>query len=124
LTASTLQNLFSVYCVLAVGYNFVSLLLQALKGKRAAPTEPQNGVLFIAVMYLVFIVGTHYPGWLNIFFLSCLTVLTIQSGIFRHVLGYSQELYFSRITWAAAFTINTFGAGVLILIILTWLGRN
>jgi hypothetical protein len=123
MSVSTLYSLFSIYCVLAVAYNLVSILLDATSGKRAAPTDPQSGILFISALYLVVTLGQHYPGWLNLFFLASLVSLTIHSGIVRHVWGYSAEKYYSRLTWASAFLINTFGATVIILILFTSIAR-
>lgn len=117
MTSVSLPGLFSIYCVLAVGYNLGSVLLEVRTGKRAAPTDPQIGILFIAALYLVHSIGSMNPSWLNIFFLASLSMLTIRSGIFRHVFGYDEEQYFSRQTWAAAFMINIFGAIVILSII-------
>lgn len=118
MNASLLPNLFAAYCVLAVGYNLGSIFLESRRGKAAAPTDPQFGILFVAALYLVYTAGAQNPGWLNLFFLASLTVVTIRSGIIRHIFGYDASQYYSRFTWAAAFSINIFGAAVILSILM------
>ena len=112
-----LLNLFSVYLVLAIGYNLVSLVLVAKTGKSAAPTDPLTGILFISVLYLIQATGSQVSGWLYLFFLSTFAVLILSFGVVGHVLNYDEEKYFSRVSWLSAFVINIFGVIVLSLII-------
>ena len=119
MNAQTLQDLFSAYLVLAVGYNLLSLVLMARTGKGAAPTDPVTGFLFVSVLYLVYTTGAQISNWLYLFLLSCFTVLIFCFGILNHLLKYDEEKYFSRLTWLSAFTINAYGVAVLVLIIAT-----
>jgi len=112
-----LQNLFSAYLVLAVGYNLLSLILVAKTGKRAAPTDPLTGILFMSVLYLIYSTEAQVSHGLYLFFLSTFTALIFSFGIVSHILNYDEAKYFSRITWMAAWVINTLGVLVLLLII-------
>ena len=117
MNARLLQDLFSIYLVLAVGYNLVSLVLRAKTGKGAAPTDPLTGILFMSVLYLVYATGDLVSNWLYLFFLSTFAVLIFSFGIVGHVLNYDEQKYFSRVSWLSAFSINIFGFVVLILVI-------
>jgi hypothetical protein len=94
--------MFSIYLVLAIGYNLISLVLVAKTGKSAAPTDPMTGIMF---------------NWLYLFFISSFAVLILSFGIIKHLINYQESMYFSRFSWLSAITINIFGVCVLILII-------
>jgi hypothetical protein len=112
-----LEELFSVYLVLAIGYNLVSLVLVARTGKGAAPTNPLTGILFTSLLYVIYATGEQVSNWLYLFFLFSFTVLILSFGIIKHLLNYDEKKYFSRLSWLLAFAINTFGVVVLSLII-------
>ena len=117
MTPKLLQDLFSIYLVLAVGYNLLSLVLLAKTGKSAAPTDPLSGILFISVLYLIYMSAGQVSSWLHVFFLSTFAALIFFFGIVSHVLDYDEKKYYSRASWLSAFIINSFGVVVLLLII-------
>ena len=117
MNSQLIQNMFSIYLVLAIGYNLISLVLVAKTGKSAAPTDPMTGIMFMSLLYVVYAVGAQISNWLYLFFISSFAVLILSFGIIKHLINYQESMYFSRFSWLSAITINIFGVCVLILII-------
>ena len=67
--ATYIPTLFSIYIVLAVGYNLVSLLLVEVTGKRAAPTDPVVGIMMMSILYLTYATGPQVSRLLYLFLL-------------------------------------------------------
>lgn len=114
-----LTELFSAYIVLAIGYNVMSVVLDDLTDRRAAVTDPMMGLLLITALYLTYATGPTISNGLYLFVMTVFTLFILRFGILRHVLGYDEDVYYSRVTWAAAFLINIFGVAVLVSIIVS-----
>lgn len=121
MSEDTLVLLVRIYVVLAIAYNVGSVVLEERTGKRAAATDPSFGLVFITVLYLVIAVGEQYDRVIYGFVLTVLTGFVFYFGVLRHVLGYDPKVYYSRVTWALAFTINLFGIGVLLSLLVSLL---
>lgn len=115
---TTLTLLFSIYIVLAVGYNIMSVVLNEVTGRSAAPTEPMIGFVTITVLYLTFAIGPLISNFLYLFLLTAFMLFILRFGVLRHVFGFDKSAYYSRSTWAAAILINIFGVITLGLIII------
>lgn len=115
---TTLTLLFSIYIVLAVGYNIMSVVLNEVTGRSAAPTEPMMGFVTITALYLTFATGPLISTFLYLFLLTTFTLSILRFGVLRHMFGYDKSTYYSRFTWAAAFLINSFGVITLGLIVI------
>lgn len=118
------QDLFSVYLVLAVSYNLLSLILAARKGKASAPTDPLTGILVMSVLYLIYATGDQVSIGLYLFFLASFTALIFSFGVIGHIRNYDDSRYFSRLTWLSAFGINIYGVVVLLLMIVSGLATK
>lgn len=115
---TTLTLLFTIYIVLAVAYNIMSVVLIEVTGRSAAPTEPMMGFVTITALYLVFATGPAVSKFLYLFLLTTFLLSIFRFGVLRHLLGFDAKTYYSRLTWAAAFLINGFGVITLGLIVI------
>ena len=109
----TLTNGVYLYFILAIGYNVVSQLA-ADSGRRAlAPTEPSFGILMMSVLFLIWSCISLMPlaGWAAL--MAVYIYLILRFGIFKHLTGYGDELYASRLSWRCAIGINVFGVAIL-----------
>lgn len=109
----TLTNLINLYFILAIGYNVVSLVRMDLRGQGLAPTEPGQAIVMMALVYVIHasLLMLGLTPWALL--MAVFIALIIRFGIFRHVFGYSSEVYSSRAAWVAAIGINIFGVTVL-----------
>ena len=104
----------NIYIILAIGYNLVSQILDDLKGKKLAPTDPTNGTLIIASIYLWFTLAPSHS--IGVFLIGAATFIYLigRFGILKHLMGFAPDIYHSRISWLAAMGINIFGLLVLL----------
>ncbi|WP_138380410.1 hypothetical protein [Luteithermobacter gelatinilyticus] len=113
MTTALLEQSVNLYFILAIGYNVLSLILNDLRGRTLAPTEPVQAIVMMTVLYVVYTaqegLGEMAWGVLIIVFL----LLILRFGIYRHAVGYNDQDYASRTAWAAAIVINIFGVIVL-----------
>lgn len=112
-----LTLLFSIYIVLAVGYNIVSVVLIDTTGRSASPTEPMTGLVIMTVLYLVFVTGPQISEPLYLFLLASFGFFILRFGVLAHLFGFDPARYYSRLSWAAAILINSFGVVTLGMII-------
>ncbi len=114
-----IPSLFSIYIVLAVGYNLVSLLLVEVAGKRAAPTDPVVGVMMMSIIYLTYATGSQVSKPIYLFLLISFVLLIFRFGIIAHIWAADRSLYFSEFARYSAFGINIFGVAILLAIVVT-----
>ena len=119
---SRLLFLQAVYCLLGIGYNMVSYLLQASGGMQLAPTSPAIGAA-VMICYGLFLI----PGYmrsLRIYRLLMLIAIIVigYGGIIKHEVNYFRDpsLYRSLTAWIFAVGINLYG---LFLNVMASLGR-
>lgn len=115
MSVESISDAAAAYFVLAIGYNLVSLVRIDLERQALAPTDPVQGILIMTVLCVVHAsvesLGTiAWTGLIAVFLL-----LIVRFGIWRHLVGYRDEDYSSRIAWGAAIAINSFGVCVLFL---------
>lgn len=101
------------YFALALGYNIVSQLLLDAGGKKLAPTDPAFGLLFVGSIYLLVLIKPFAPSAPVMLLSGVWLAAVLRFGVIKHILNYSPEEYLSRLSWAAAFSINIFGILVL-----------
>ena len=117
--ATYIPTLFSIYIVLAVGYNLVSLLLVEVTGKRAAPTDPVVGIMMMSILYLTYATGPQVSRLLYLFLLTSFVLLIFRFGIIAHIWAADRGLYYSEFARYSAFGINIFGVAILVVIVAT-----
>ena len=100
------------YFVSAIAYNILSQVWSDVFGRRFSSTDPVNGIQVISMVYLIFLLREAMPAPAFVFLMSVWLVLVVRFGIFQHLQHYSEQSYLSRLSWAAAITINVLGVVV------------
>ena len=54
MTTALLEQSVNLYFILAIGYNVLSLILNDLRGRTLAPTEPVQAIVMMTVLYVVY----------------------------------------------------------------------
>ena len=104
-----------LYFILAIGYNLASLALRDAKRPALAPTEPVQAIVMMSLLYLVYASGSVLGRGAWTALIAVFVLLIARFGIYRHLAGYAPADYGSRLSWAAAIGINTYGVCVLCL---------
>lgn len=102
-----------IYIFIAIGYNLFSQVLLDLRGKALAPTDPTTGVLIMTALYLWFRLAPELSIPLFVFVALVFIYLVCRFGIYRHVVGFKESEYSSRLSWGSAILINICGVVVL-----------
>ena len=105
--------LVNFYFVLAIGYNLLSIVFMDITGKGLAPTEPTNAIVMMSVIFLIYSATTMLEPFARIMLMVIFLLLILRYGIVGHMLSYSNEVYYSKLSWCSAIAINIFGASVL-----------
>jgi hypothetical protein len=111
-----------VYCLMGIGYNVASYLIQASGGGQLSTTTPAIGAA-VMICYGLFLI----PGYLRSLriyrILMLIAIIVIgYGGIVKHVMNYARDpsLYRSLTVWIFAVGINLYG---LCLNVMASLGR-
>lgn len=115
MNAEILNDAAGIYFVLAIGYNLISLVLTDLQRQPLAPTEPVQAILMMTLLCLVHSAGELLGTVARTGLLTVFLLLIVRFGVYRHLVGYSDEDYSSRIAWASAIAVNAYGVCVLFL---------
>ena len=107
------------YFALAIGYNVVSLALREMTRRPLAPTEPIQGILIMALLYVIYASESALDSVAWTALIAVLLVVIAWFGVYRHVIAYRPDRYATRMSWAAAIGINVYGVGVLSLVFVT-----
>lgn len=111
---SFLNELMGWYITLAVAYNLLSLLWKEAASKGFSPTDPAHGITTMVILYCAFMLHEVMFAMAALTILISFAILIARFGILRHVVGYNNDDYLSRSTWALAIGINVFGVGVIL----------
>ncbi|WP_417452099.1 hypothetical protein [Kordiimonas sp.] len=108
-----LTNAVYLYFVLAIGYNLVSQLRADLGKEPLAPTDPPFGILMMSVLFVIWSLQDIFqmPVWAML--IAVYLYLIARFGVWRHLVGYAEDIYLSRLAWRSAIGINLYGLGVL-----------
>ena len=110
-----LNNLVGCYFVLAISYNIVSVIMHDTKGRALTSTGPVPAIVMMALLYLIYVSEAALGPGAWTFLMVVFLLLILRFGIYRHLVGYDENQYFSRGAWGAAIAINIFGVAVLTL---------
>ena len=113
MNAELLSDAVRCYFILAIGYNVLSLIMNDAKGRMFTPTEPVPAIVMMALFYLIYVSEAALGRGAWTFLMVVFLLLILRFGIYRHLVGYDENQYFSRSAWAAAVAINVFGVSVL-----------
>lgn len=102
-----------LYFFIAVMYNVLSQVWKEATGRTFASTDPVDGIMMVALVYLIYLLRAALPEFAWFFLMIVFTLTIARFGIVHHLLNYSQGDYLSRATWLSAIGINIFGVTVL-----------
>ena len=70
-------------------------------------------IVMMALLYLIYVSEAALGAGAWTFLMVVFLLLILRFGIYRHLVGYDENQYFSRSAWGAAIAINIFGVAVL-----------
>lgn len=109
----------NAYFVMAVGYNLLSLAWIDWRRRPLAPTDPVQGIVIMALLYLIHSAKTTLGATAWTLLTGVFLLLILRFGIYRHWGNYNTEDYASKTAWITAIAINVYGVLVLLLALLT-----
>lgn len=115
MNAELLKNAVTGYFILAIGYNLLSAIMNDIKGRMLTPTEPVSAIVMMALFYLIYLSEAVLGAGVRTFLMVVFLLLVLRFGIYRHLVGYAEDRYFSRSAWGGAIAINVYGVVVLTL---------
>ena len=111
--SAVLDNLMTVYILLAIGYNLASFFWLEIRGRSFAPTVPSDAIHVMTVFYCAYLLSKTMPLAVAVLILVSYFFSIGRFGILRHLTSYSAKEYLSRLTWVTAISINVFGVLVI-----------
>lgn len=109
----SLETLAYIYFALAIGYNLLSIGFKELTGNALAPTDPTNAIVMMSVLFLIYSATPILDPIARTLLMIVFLLLILRYGIIGHVMSYSNDAYYSRLSWYSAIIINIFGILVL-----------